>query len=192
MIKFEFSDTARKINVYGFDYLTREFTGEYEAHIAPHTGLPGNSTTVEPPEFVEGKIAVYDIDSATWNLETDLRGLTAWHKITKKPFYIDEIGDIDDKFTTIKPDSDFDVWDGEKWVKDGKAEARFRLQEEEQHKALLMAFAESRIALLSRAVNKGIATDAEKEKLEQWEIYSVLLNRVDVSVGDVVYPETPE
>lgn len=192
MKDFEYSSEEREILVYGFNYETREFIGEYVAHIAPNTGLPGNSTVIEPPQVGENQVAVYNIESESWDIIDDFRGHNIWHKITKKQILVDVIGEIPEKYTHIKPGSDFDVWDGEKWVKDIAAETRFRLKGEEQHKELLMSFAESRIALLSRAVDKGIATNAEIEILDKWEIYTVLLNRVDVSQNPVVYPETPE
>ncbi|HHP7423645.1 TPA: tail fiber assembly protein [Enterobacter roggenkampii] len=57
-------------------------------------------------------------------------------------------------------------------------------------KAELMSNAEAVIAPLSRAVKYDIATDAEKNALEAWERYTVLLSRVDVD--NPVWPDTPE
>lgn len=48
------------------------------------------------------------------------------------------------------------------------------------------------ISLLERAVKYGLATDDEREALESWERYSVLLSRFDVStISDIVWPERP-
>ncbi|HFG0871907.1 TPA: tail fiber assembly protein [Salmonella enterica] len=59
----------------------------------------------------------------------------------------------------------------------------------EARKAELLAEAESVIAPLARAVKLGIATDEEQKRLEAWELYSVLVNRVDTSAPD--WPDIP-
>ncbi|HHS1811271.1 TPA: tail fiber assembly protein, partial [Salmonella enterica subsp. enterica serovar Newport] len=50
--------------------------------------------------------------------------------------------------------------------------------------------AESAIAPLARAVKLKIATDEELKRLEAWELYSVMVNRVDTS--DPEWPEVPD
>ncbi|ELN2578089.1 tail fiber assembly protein [Enterobacter kobei] len=64
--------------------------------------------------------------------------------------------------------------------------------EAERMKAQLMAAAEAAIAPLKRAVKYSMATDAEKASLEQWEVYSVLLSRVDTLLApDIEWPPVP-
>ena len=63
------------------------------------------------------------------------------------------------------------------------------VQEAEQKKAELLAMADAAIAPLSRAVRLKMATDEEAGKLEEWERYSVMVNRVDTS--EPVWPEAP-
>lgn len=192
-MNFEFSSEEREMLVYSFDYETREFTGEHMAHIAPYTGIPGNSTLVEPPEPQDGKAIVFNIETGEWEYITDMRGEIVWNKQTRKPVSVDLIGDVSDKFTTEKPATDFDVWDGYSWVKDEDQEKEFRIREAQERKEIMINFAESRIAILSRSVRLGIATDEEKELLEKWEIYTVLLNRVKSSdAPNIIYPESPE
>ncbi|EBV0310321.1 phage tail protein [Salmonella enterica subsp. enterica serovar Oranienburg] len=60
----------------------------------------------------------------------------------------------------------------------------------EAKKAGLLAEAESVIAPLVRAVKLNIATDEEIKRLEVWELYSVMVNRVDTASPD--WPEKPE
>ncbi|EIC5302232.1 tail fiber assembly protein, partial [Salmonella enterica subsp. enterica serovar Javiana] len=52
-----------------------------------------------------------------------------------------------------------------------------------------LAEAESVIAPLARAVKRNIATDEEIKQLEAWELYSVMVNRVDTANPD--WPEKP-
>lgn len=84
------------------------------------------------------------------------------------------------------------------WVfKDDVIQPRQYSQEElreqaEVRKAELFAMADAAIAPLSRAVRLKMATDEEAEKLEEWERYSVLLNRVDTSTApDINWPSRP-
>ncbi|EBQ9692103.1 TPA: tail fiber assembly protein [Salmonella enterica subsp. diarizonae serovar 53:z10:z35] len=62
-------------------------------------------------------------------------------------------------------------------------------QQAEAKKVKLLEEAETVITPLARAVKRGIATDEEQKRLEVWEEYSVLVNRVDTSNPD--WPERP-
>ncbi|MEB2729586.1 tail fiber assembly protein [Citrobacter koseri] len=98
----------------------------------------------------------------------------------------------------ITPENqDVDIMGG--WVfRDGKIQPREYSQEEliaqaEAKKAELLAMADAAIAPLSRAVRLKMATDEEAATLEEWERYSVLINRVDTStVPDIDWPEQPK
>ncbi|EDH3766388.1 tail fiber assembly protein [Salmonella enterica subsp. enterica] len=59
----------------------------------------------------------------------------------------------------------------------------------EARKAELLADAESAIAPLARAVKLKIATDEEIKRLDAWELYSVMVNRVDTASPD--WPDVP-
>lgn len=84
------------------------------------------------------------------------------------------------------------------WVFNGKKIVpRIYTQEELIAKAtstldVLMATAEAAIAPLQRAVKYGIATDAEKQLLEEWEMYTVTLSRLDLATApDTDWPLVP-
>ncbi|WP_162265234.1 tail fiber assembly protein, partial [Salmonella enterica] len=62
-------------------------------------------------------------------------------------------------------------------------------QQAEVKKLKLLEEAETVITPLARAVKRGIATDEDQKRLEAWEEYSVLVNRVDTSKPD--WPERP-
>ncbi|EEC5569063.1 tail fiber assembly protein, partial [Salmonella enterica subsp. enterica] len=62
-------------------------------------------------------------------------------------------------------------------------------QQAEVKKLKLLEEAETVITPLARAVKRGIATDEEQKRLEVWEEYSVLVNRVDTSKPD--WPDRP-
>ncbi|MBJ3556545.1 tail fiber assembly protein, partial [Salmonella enterica subsp. enterica serovar Indiana] len=80
------------------------------------------------------------------------------------------------------------VFDGEKVIKRVYTSEELR-QQAEVKKLKLLEEAETVITPLARAVKRGIATDEEQKRLEVWEEYSVLVNRVDTSKPD--WPERP-
>ncbi|HFJ8674390.1 tail fiber assembly protein [Salmonella enterica] len=80
------------------------------------------------------------------------------------------------------------VFDGEKIIKRVYTSEELR-QQAEVKKLKLLEEAEAVITPLARAVKLDIATDEERQRLEVWEQYSVLVNRVDTSKPD--WPERP-
>ncbi|ENP2198810.1 tail fiber assembly protein [Salmonella enterica] len=62
-------------------------------------------------------------------------------------------------------------------------------QQAEAKKLKLLEEAEAVITPLARAVKLGIATDEERQRLEVWEQYSVLVSRVDTSAPG--WPDKP-
>ena len=82
-----------------------------------------------------------------------------------------------------------------KWMfKDGAVVKRIYTADEQQQqaesqKAALLSEAESVIQPLERAVRLNMATDEERERLESWERYSVLVSRVDTAKPE--WPEKP-
>ena len=65
------------------------------------------------------------------------------------------------------------------------------IAEAEQRKQSLLVEANNAIAPLQDAVDLDMATDEEITLLKKWKKYRVLLNRLDVSDVDVVFPEQP-
>lgn len=64
-----------------------------------------------------------------------------------------------------------------------------QIAQAEAKKAELLAIADAAIAPLLRAVKLKIATNEEVIKLEAWELYSVMVNRVDTSKPE--WPQVP-
>jgi len=65
-------------------------------------------------------------------------------------------------------------------------------RDNEAQKQSLIKTANEHIAYLQDAVDLEIATDEEITLLKEWKKYRVLLNRLDVSDVDVVFPEMPD
>ncbi|EDI0572074.1 tail fiber assembly protein [Salmonella enterica subsp. enterica serovar Berkeley] len=81
------------------------------------------------------------------------------------------------------------VFDGEKVIKRVYTSEELR-QQAEVKKLKLLEEAETVITPLARAVKRGIATDEEQKRLDAWELYSVMVNRVDTANPD--WPESPK
>ncbi|MXF04483.1 tail fiber assembly protein [Escherichia coli] len=84
---------------------------------------------------------------------------------------------------------------GEWMFKDGKITERIYTPEElkqqaEQKKAALQEEAESVITLLGRTIRLNMTAGNEREQLEAWERYSVMLSRVDTTNPE--WPDKPD
>lgn len=152
------------------------------------------------PEIIDGIADYVDENGYLWSLAS--QALTGSIFIA-----VDDAGiirQIDSDATMLRPDGlsvyglnalpDGCTIDG-KWIFDGNdvtpAPVNYAA-EAEKLKARLMRDAEAIIAPLQRAVKHGLATDAEKQLLEEWEVYTVLLSRVDTSKApDIEWPPVP-
>ena len=79
--------------------------------------------------------------------------------------------------------SEFDSWDGEKWVLDTEKQRQHYINIAIAQKKQLLNEANAQIEYLQDAVDADIATDAEKNLLAEWKKYRVLLNRIDVNLA---------
>ena len=64
------------------------------------------------------------------------------------------------------------------------------LNESQQQR--LISAANEKITLLQRAIKYNVATDNEKQLLEQLELFTINVSRIDTSKINVVFPEMPE
>jgi hypothetical protein len=169
---------------------TRELIGRVQVNVQIHCGLPANSYIDEPPKAKE-ECAIVRLPSG-WGYVADFRGRSAYEKKTGHMIVIEKIGELDDIYTFKIPATKFDEWDGNAWVTNDFLVKENAINTARENKEELSVNAESKITMLSRAVKLGIATDEENERLNQWEIYSVYLNRVDISEApNVIWPELP-
>ncbi|WP_064773101.1 tail fiber assembly protein, partial [Escherichia coli] len=182
----------RTIKIYNLLAGTNEFIGEGDAYIPPHTGLPANSTDIEPPDIPAGFVAVFNSDEASWHLVEDHRGKTVYDVASGDALFISELGSLPENVTWLSPEGEFQKWNGTTWVKDAEAEKLFRIREAEETKNSLMQVASEHIAPLQDAADLEIATEGETSLLEAWKKYRVLLNRVDTSTApDIEWPAVP-
>ncbi|BBT70739.1 tail fiber assembly protein [Klebsiella sp. WP8-S18-ESBL-06] len=78
------------------------------------------------------------------------------------------------------------------WIDAARPSDEQKIANAEQKKTELLAEAVAEIEWRKFAVSKGIATAEEVDELDAWEMYRVLLMRVDTSKApDIVWPELP-
>ena len=91
---------------YVYDPITREFVGVARLDRDPLGGgflLPANATYTRP-ELVDGKAAIYDSKLDKWAQVTDLRGVEVYAIDGGYPHIVEQLGDLPDAVTLIKPE----------------------------------------------------------------------------------------
>jgi hypothetical protein len=108
--------------IYNYMPKTNEIIGPIDAEESttePGTFIiPQFSTAIIPPEFTEGKVAVFDIAADIWVIQTDLRGQTAYSKIDGSEVIIETIGELDAGLTLVARPSEAHFWVDGKWKLD--------------------------------------------------------------------------
>lgn len=149
---------------------------------------------LDKPELpTKADIAVIrSADELSWLQVADYRGKTAYNTENRQPTEIDFIGELPLTLTLLEPKTEFDKWNGKKWVTDTEAQQAALTAEANNEKMQRLNDAEQQIVMFERKVRLGMATDEETELLKQWEIYSVKVSDIDTSTApDIDWPEKP-
>ncbi|MGT3198857.1 tail fiber assembly protein [Yersinia enterocolitica] len=190
---FKMSDKAQIVTVFNYHYETKEFTGATDAYIAPHTGIPGSSTLIAPLPIKAGYAVVFNEDAQQWKYTEDYRGTEAYDTQTGYSRPVITLGPLPEGFTSLAPTSQFDCWDGSRWVKDENAEKKHHLAEAEQEKRHLLNEANTKIQILQDSIELGLGTESTEAKLLAWRRYRVLLDRLDISTApNIMWLAKPE
>lgn len=104
------------IIAYSYDSEDFHLVGSFEYHWAIGTGLAAQSTNIKPPSFSAGKIPIFNEDQQKWSIVDDYRLQMAYSTTDKMEARIDYVGELKDGFTLSKPDTQFDVWNGQYWI----------------------------------------------------------------------------
>lgn len=181
------------VKTYCINESTREYMGETMEYVVIGGGLPAGAYLDSPELPEKDDIAIIrSEDGKSWLHVKDNRGKTAYNTETHQPVEIDFIGDLPDTLTFLEPKTEFDKWNGKKWVADIEAQKAALIAQAEIMKQSLLAEATNVIAPLQDAVDLDMATDEEAAALQEWKKYRVLLNRVDTSTApDIEWSEKP-
>ncbi|WP_433586861.1 tail fiber assembly protein [Providencia alcalifaciens] len=179
--------------VYLCDPMTREYVRASLDNV-PLGGSVVADAYLDKPEIpTKSDIAIVrSDDEKSWLHVADHRGKTAYKIESRQPIIIDFIGDLPDELTLLEPKTEFDVWNGKKWVVDANAQKEFFISQAEYEKAQRLDEAEQHIAMLKRKIRLGMATNDEIELHQQWEIYSIKIADIDTSTApDITWPVKP-
>ncbi|MTB39308.1 MULTISPECIES: tail fiber assembly protein [unclassified Providencia] len=182
------------VKTYYINEVTQEYIGATMEHITIGGGLPAGAYLDAPQLPEKDDIAIVrSADEKSWLHVTDHRGKTAYNTETRQPLEVDFIGDLPDTLTLLEPKTEFDKWNGKKWITDTEAQKASLIAEAGNEKAQRLDEANNTIMYLQEAVDVDLATEIEAAALQEWKKYRVLLNRVDTSTApDIDWPEKPE
>jgi hypothetical protein len=175
--------------------LTGEFMGLGQADPSPlEPGvwlMPAHSVVGDSPIVFPDCAAVWSEKDSIWNQVPDYRGRTVYDKESRAASVCEALGELAELYTLDAPQTDFDVWQGGRWVFDADARNAVLTNQARLKKTLLNQCAASIISTLQYAVDKGIATDAEVAALDAWRTYNVMLSRIEPGPS-VVWPASPD
>ncbi|MEK2485299.1 tail fiber assembly protein [Providencia stuartii] len=181
------------IKTYIADPTTREYLNANMEYIYFDVSVSAGAYT-DAPELPTktGFAVVRSEDGSKWEIVTDNRGKTAYSTETRQPVEVDFIGDLPETLTLLEPKTEFDAWNGKKWVTDTEAQKAALIAQAEQEKSQRLDEANNMLTYLQDSIDTGLATDEETAALQAWKKYRVLLNRVDTSLApNIEWPEKP-
>ncbi|MDF7667461.1 tail fiber assembly protein [Orbaceae bacterium ESL0727] len=177
--------------IFNVDSITNEYQDASYEYLPIGVGLPAGAYLDAPKAVDDGKAIVRD--GKKWIYLNDYRGQTIYSTETGKESTQNNIGDIPANYTLLAPTSEFDSWDGEKWLLDTAKQHQHEVDIAAQQKNELISEATDKISYLQDAVDADIATSEEVAALANWKKYRVLLNRINVdNAPDITWTEKPE
>ena len=96
------------------------YVGQTNADLSPEEAengvylMPAGCVDVDPPEDKKGFVAKWTGDN--WDYLENHIGETVYSTKTKEPKKIGELGEIPQGYTSIKPESEHEEWDGKAWA----------------------------------------------------------------------------
>ncbi|AFH92310.1 tail fiber assembly protein [Providencia stuartii] len=181
------------VKTYYINEATREYIGATMEYVTIGGGLPAGAY-LDAPELPEKPdvAIIRSADEQSWLHVADHRGKTAYNTETRQPVEVDFIGDLPETLTLLEPKTEFDAWNGKKWVTDTEAQKAALIEQAEQEKSQRLDEANNMLTYLQDSIDTGLATDEEAAALQAWKKYRVLLNRVDTSLApNIEWPEKP-
>ena len=153
-------------------------------------GLPANAYLDAPKSVKDNQAIIHN--GQQWTYPKDLRGTIIYSTETGAETTMQEVGEIPDGYTTSKPTSEFDSWDGKKWQLDVSKQHQYEVNQASAKKNQLITDATAQISYLQDAVESEIASEQETQLLAEWKKYRVLVNRIDIEQApNIDWPNNP-
>ena len=174
-----------------YDAATGEYCGHSDEFIHPGVSMPGYSTDINPGEKRSGFVAVFN--GTGWEQQPDHRGITVYSTMDRTTEFVDYIGEIRSGYTTVAPSTQYDKWDGSKWVTDADAQRNAAIASAEKLRSQLLASADKVMLDWRTELMLGEISDVNKAKLSAWMGYKNKVKAVDVTTDpeNVNWPALP-
>lgn len=183
--------TAGWALIYNTDVRTGEFINATYEYVAEGIGLPDN-VCLDAPSSIDDEHAIVRQDDK-WTYPMDHRGKKIYSTETGAESTITNIGEIPDGFTLLKPSSEFDSWNGKKWVLDKEKQHQYDVATAQSQQSQLLKEANNEISNLQDAVDAELATEQQIELLKKLKGYRFELNQIDVNTApNISWPVEPE
>ena len=154
-------------------------------------GLPANAYLEAPKSVTDNQAIIHN--GQQWIYPKDLRGTKIYSIETGAETILQEVGEIPDGFTELKPTSEFDSWDGKKWQFDKNKQHQYEVNQASIKKNQFLAEAASQLSYLQDAIDSQIASEQEAQLLVEWKKYRVLVNRIDIELApNIEWPNQPK
>ncbi|EFH4644212.1 tail fiber assembly protein [Escherichia coli] len=183
-----------EIIVHNYDGETREYISTSTEYLAVGVGIPACSCLDAPGTHKAGYAICRSVDLNSWEYVPDHRGEVVYSTETGDTKEITVPGDYPENTTTIAPLTQYDKWDGEKWMTDTEAQHSAALDAAEAQRQSLINAAMASISLIQLKLQAGRKlTQAETTRLNAVLDYIDAVTATDTSTApDVIWPELPE
>lgn len=179
------------VTVYNYSAGNAEYTGSSIERFLVGIGAPAHSTTEKPPETSSGNVAVYV--SGKWRLVADHRGETVYSTNDGRALTIVDIGDYPDQTTIISPSTEFDKWNGVKWVTDEEAQKKDSISSAGIKKKIILSEVNEKTQAWQTQLLLGIISDNDKATLTGWMKYYQQVQALDIlKAPDIDWPQQPQ
>jgi len=176
--------------IYNYDAQSGEYINMVEEYFPQGVGVPANATTVAPPDVKVGNAAVFRENN--WHVIADHRGESIYKTESGAATEVTELGNYPAGTTTLKPETEFDKWDGEKWFTDKDAMNAAQIKDAEARRKALLAEAQVKISIWQTELQLGIIDNEDKAKLISWLSYIKSLQKIDSNAApDIQWPDMP-
>jgi len=185
------ADKAGMITIYNYDAKSGEYINTTEEYLPQGVGVPANTTIIAPPIVKASKVALFR--EGNWQVMADHRGETVYAIADGAEIEVTEPGDYPAGTTTSKPATDFDKWDGIKWVTDKDAQSQARVSSFASKKSALISEANSITQAWQTQLLLGIIKDEDKVSLTAWMKYIQAVQTVDIlAIPEIMWPQKPQ
>jgi|GEM_PF-75771 len=176
--------------VYKCDHISREYTGATYEFRSVGVGIPLDSY-LDKPNPPNNECAIVRSENG-WEYLPDFRGQDVYDVQDQRTQTVDYIGNIKEGFTLHAPSSEFDEFDGKKWIFSAQKQQEFLVREAQTKKQTLLDQAEHVIEDLMDLVETERATDAEKANLKLWRGFRSDIRRIKPeNAPDITWTEMP-